>query len=47
VFLLRVGEDQNVVEVDRDDAFGNEVLEDLVHHRLEGGWAVGEAEVHD
>jgi hypothetical protein len=47
VFLLRVGEDQNVVEVDGDDTFGNEVLEDLVHHRLAGGWTVGEAKVHD
>jgi hypothetical protein len=47
VFLQRVGEDQNVVEIDGYDAFSDQVLEDLVHHGLEGGWTIGEAEVHD
>jgi hypothetical protein len=28
-------------------AFGNQVLEDLIHHRLVGGRTIGEAKVHD
>jgi hypothetical protein len=47
MFLKRVGEDQDVVEIHRDDAFGDQVLEDLIHHRLEGGQTIGEAKVHD
>jgi hypothetical protein len=30
-----------------DSAFGDQVLEDLIHHCLEGGWTIGEAKVHD
>jgi hypothetical protein len=47
VVLQQVGEDQDVVEIDGDDAFGDQVLEDLIHHCLEGGRTIGEAEVHD
>jgi hypothetical protein len=47
VFLKRVGEDQDVIEIDRDDAFSDQILEDFVHHHLEGGQTIGEAEVHD
>jgi hypothetical protein len=47
VFLQLIGEDENVVEVYRDDAFCDQVLEDFVYHRLEGGWTIDEAEVHD
>jgi hypothetical protein len=47
VFLKRVGEDQDVIEIYRDDAFGDQVLEYLIHHHLEGGLTVGEAEVYD
>jgi hypothetical protein len=47
VFLKRVGEDQDVVEIYGDNAFGDQVLEYLVHHCLECGWTIGEAEVHD
>ena len=25
----------------------NEILEDVIHHRLEGSWAVGEAKEHN
>jgi hypothetical protein len=46
VFLKRVGEDQDVVEVHRDDAFGDQVMEYLIHHGLECCWTVGEAEVY-
>jgi len=40
-------EDEDVVQIDHDHAFRDEVLEDVVHHRLEGGGAVREAEEHD
>jgi hypothetical protein len=30
VFLKRVGEDQDVIEIYRDNAFGDQVLEDLI-----------------
>jgi hypothetical protein len=35
-----------VVEIDRDDAFCDQVLEDLIHHGLECCRTIGEAEVH-
>jgi hypothetical protein len=38
--------DEDVVEVDHDISRQNEVLEDVVHHCLEGGQGVGKAEVH-
>jgi hypothetical protein len=47
VFLKRLGEDQDVVKIHGDDTFGDQVLEDLIHHHLEGGQAIGEAKVHD
>jgi hypothetical protein len=47
VFFHRVGEDQDVVEIDGNDAFSDQVLEDLVHHGLEGGRTIGEAKLHD
>jgi hypothetical protein len=36
--------DEDVVEVDHDISRQNEVLEDVVHHCLEGGQGVGKAE---
>jgi hypothetical protein len=47
VFLKRVGEDQYVVEIYRDDAFCDQILKNLIHYHLEGGRTIGEAEVHD
>ena len=38
---------QDIVHIDRHVSFINEVLEDVIHHGLEGGQAVGEAEEHD
>ena len=35
------GEDEDVIQVDYYNPFYNEVLEDVVHYCLEGGWAVG------
>ena len=42
-----LGEDEDVVEVNTDDTERDEVVEDFVHHGLEGGGAVGQSEVHD
>jgi hypothetical protein len=47
VFLKQVGEDQDVVEVHGDNTFSDQVLEYPIHHCLEGGQTIGEAEVHD
>ena len=38
---------QDIVHIDCHVSFINEVLKDVVHHGLEGGRAVGEAEEHD
>jgi hypothetical protein len=38
--------DEDVVEVNTDDSFHDEVLEDVVHHSLEGGGRVSESEKH-
>jgi len=40
-------EDKDVVQIDHDYAFQDEVLKDVIHHRLEGGRTVCEAEEHD
>jgi len=45
--LQGLREDEDVVQIDHDHAFQDEVLEDVVHHRLEGGRTVHEAEEHD
>src|SRR3981189_277427 len=39
-------EDEDVIEVDGDNTLGDEVLEDFVHHCLEGRRAVGQSKVH-
>jgi hypothetical protein len=38
--------DEDVVEVNTDGSFHDEVLEDVVHHCLEGGGRVSESEKH-
>ena len=42
-----MGIHQDVVHVDHHIPFVDEVLEDVVHHGLEGGQTIGEAEEHD
>jgi len=42
----RLCEDEDVVQVDTDHTFGDKVLEDVIHHSLEGGWAVSETKEH-
>ena len=39
--------DENVVHVDRNVSFIDEISENEVHHRLEGGRGVREAEKHN
>ena len=46
MFFERLGEDQDVVDVHADDTFHDEVLEYLVHHRLERRRAIGKAKEH-
>ena len=38
---------QDIVQVNCHVAFINEVFEDVIHHGLEGSWAVHEAEEHN
>ena len=40
-------EDEDVIQVNTDYTFRDEVLEDIIHHGLESGRAVGEAKEHD
>src|SRR6266446_1761393 len=40
-------EDEDVVQVYNDDAVGNELLEDVVHHGLKRRRTIGESEEHD
>ena len=47
VLLLIGGEDEDVIEIDRNLSFCNEISEDIVHYILEGGRGVGEPEKHD
>jgi len=47
VFFKDLHEDEDVVQIDHNYAFRDEVLKDVVHHCLEGGGTVHEAEEHD
>src|SRR6266508_4220810 len=47
VLFKGLREDEDVVQIDHDHTFRDEVLEDVVHHCLEGGGTVHEAEEHD
>jgi len=38
--------DQNVIKVDTYHSFHDEVLEYVIHHCLEGSWAIGESKEH-
>jgi hypothetical protein len=41
VFLNGFGKDEDVVQINADYSFQNEILKDVVHHCLEGSWAIG------
>ncbi|KAG5335563.1 hypothetical protein C0989_001005, partial [Termitomyces sp. Mn162] len=47
VFFQHFGVDEDVVEVYAHYTFGNEVSEDVVHHCLKGGWAIGESKEYN
>ena len=46
MLFLRLGEDQDVVQVDHHNTFCYEVLEDIIHHGLEGGRTVSHSKEH-
>ena len=46
MLFLRLGEDQDVVQVDHHNTFRYEVLEDIIHHSLEGGQTVSHSKEH-
>ncbi|KAG5729114.1 hypothetical protein E4T56_gene3167 [Termitomyces sp. T112] len=46
MFLQCFGVDEDVIKVYAHYALGDEVPEDVVHHSLEGGRAIGESEEH-
>ena len=47
VFIKVFGKDEDVIKVDGDFAFGNQVLEDIIYHPLEGDGGVCEPKKHD
>ena len=38
---------QDIIHVNHHVTSINEVFEDVIHHGLEGGWTIGEAEEHE
>ena len=46
MFFLRLGEDQDVVQIDHHDTLRYEVPEDVVYHGLEGGRTVSHSKEH-
>jgi hypothetical protein len=38
--------DKDVIQVDTDHTLSDEILENVIHHGLEDGWAVSETEEH-
>jgi len=46
MLLFHPSKDQDVVQIDYHNAFCYEVSEDVVHHGLESGWAVGHSKKH-
>ncbi|KDQ30026.1 hypothetical protein PLEOSDRAFT_1027867, partial [Pleurotus ostreatus PC15] len=46
MLFARLGVDQNVIQIDNDHTFRNELPEEVVHHGLEGRWAIRQSEEH-
>src|SRR6202790_3777904 len=46
VLFHRFCKDEDVIQVDTDYTLGDEILENVIHHGLEGGRAVSETEEH-
>jgi hypothetical protein len=47
MFLYCLRKNEDVIQVDADYTFRDQVLEYLVHHGLKGGWTVGETKEHN
>ncbi len=47
MFVNSFRKDEDVVQVDHDYAFCNELFKDVIHYCLEGSWAVCETEEHN
>ncbi|KAG5339239.1 hypothetical protein C0989_005058 [Termitomyces sp. Mn162] len=47
VFLQHFGVDEDIIKVHAHYTLCNEVPKDVVHHGLEGGWAVGETKEYN
>src|SRR5271154_5353988 len=47
MFLEILGENENIVHVDDDVSFVNEIFQNSIHHGLERGGRIGESEEHD
>jgi hypothetical protein len=37
MFFNKAGEDQDIIKINQDNSLCDEVLEDFIHHSLEGG----------
>jgi len=46
MLFLCLGKDQDIVQIDYYNAFRYEILENVIHHSLEDGWAVSYSEEH-
>jgi hypothetical protein len=46
VLFHHLCKDEDVIQVDASYTLGDENLENVIHHGLEGGWAVSETEEH-
>ena len=46
MFFEAFREDENVIQVDTYHALHNQVLEDVIHHHLEGRKRVGQSKEH-
>ena len=46
VFVQVLGENKDVVQIYTNHPFTNQILEDVIHHGLEGSWTVSKAEHH-
>ena len=46
MLFLRLGEDQDVVQIDHHNTFRYEVPEDVIHHGLEGDRTVSHSKEH-
>jgi hypothetical protein len=43
MFFQVFGEDEDVIDVYAYDAMADDVFEHVIHHSLEGGWAISHA----